>query len=84
MQLLANDVTVNDQPKFLANNLTEEYHAIISPRNDRYKIPLCLQSLTSYLTTSNPTVEYFETYPKIELTYMYLGWNPSLPSFSEQ
>ena len=47
MQLQMNDVIVNDQPKLLTDNPTEEYYAIISTRNDRYKIPLCLQVVNS-------------------------------------
>ena len=47
MQILMNDVIVNDQPKLLTDNPTEEYYAIIYTRNDRYKIPLCLQGVNS-------------------------------------
>ena len=46
MSLRMNDVIVNYQPKFLTNNLTEEYHAINSPGSDRYKIALHLQGVT--------------------------------------
>ena len=79
-----NDVILNKQPKLLTNNLMEENHAIISPKNERYNIPLRLQGVTSYLTTWKTTIEEFEKLPRIELTYMSPEWNPSLPSFYEQ
>ena len=70
MQILMNDVIVNDQPKSLTDNMTEEDHAIISPGNDRYRIPLYLQGVTYYFTTWKPTIEEFETCPRIDLKYM--------------
>ena len=79
-----NDVIVNVQPKFLTNNPTEECHAIILPGNDRYKIPLRLKGNTSYFTTRKLTIEEFDTWLRIELTYMSPEWNPYFHSFSKQ
>ena len=70
MKIQMDDVIVNYQPKFFTNNTTEEYHEIISPVNDRYKLPLHLWVITSYLTTQKHTIVDFETYPRIDLTYM--------------
>ena len=71
MKLWMNDVIVNIRPKFLTHNLTEEDHAIIPPRNDRYRISLRLQGINFYFTTRKPTIAQFETCPMINLTYMF-------------
>ena len=51
MQISLNGVRVNNQPKFLTKNPSDETHAIIFPdyesKDRKYPIPLSLKGVTS-------------------------------------
>ena len=62
MQLQDNDVLVNDEPKHMALNPTEEHHSIFVPGNSKQE-PLRIQFLiigvTSYFPSWKPTKEEY-------------------------
>ena len=78
MQLQDNDVRVNDEPKYLAPNLSQEHHSItILEANDipTLRIPLCINGVTSYFPTQRPTKEEYEKCTlRLELTAKSPEW----------
>ena len=63
MQLRDNAVRVNDEPKYLAPNLSQEHHLIIIPEANNVPtlcIPLRINGVTSYFPTRRPTKEEYE------------------------
>ena len=72
MQLRDNDVRVNDEPKYLALNPSQEHHLITLPEaNDvpAKRIPLHIIGVTCYFPTRGPTKEENEKcMPRLELT----------------
>lgn len=72
MQMRMHDIQVNECPKFLDANPTDDSHSIIIPddgEGEPYKIPLSLHGVTSYFPTRRPTQEEFETCRRFDLTY---------------
>ena len=68
LQLRDHGVLVNDEPKFLATNPTDDHHAITLPSmtmndGEPFQIPLTYQRVTSYFPTRRPTREEYETTP---------------------
>ena len=55
MQDRVNDLTINELPKYLASNPTNETHSIIVPDPDdpeqRVILPLAIRGVTTYLLT---------------------------------
>ena len=90
MQCRVNDVTINDCPKFLTKDPTEETHAIIvtDPTDQRgsLTLPLTLQGVTSYLPVSKPSLQDWNAgrFPVIELTSEQLPWDPSDMTYQQQ
>ena len=88
MQLRANDVEVNERPKFLPRSLTDSSHAIIIPSEGcdmRLTIPLSLKGVTSYFPTRKQTREEYErASTRFELTSEVPEWNPHTNLFSDQ
>jgi hypothetical protein len=86
LQLRTNDVTVNERPKFLTVNPTDEDHSIIvrSPGEDEFRIPLAIRGTTSSFPTRKPTAEEYSECRHIELTYDDPTWDPSTKSYAEQ
>ncbi|KAL3757456.1 hypothetical protein ACHAWU_006663 [Discostella pseudostelligera] len=93
MQCRVNDVTVNDLPKFLAVDPTENKHAIIFQDVDpddgpsrSVTLPLELKGVTSVLNVSVPTTDEFASHmcTRLEFTSEHLIWDPNDPSFGDQ
>jgi len=66
MQLRDNGILVNDKPKHMALNPTDDHHCIIIPGShdrDQFWIPLWIKEVTSYFPTWKPTMEEFEGTP---------------------
>ena len=72
MQVRMNDVKLDDKPKFLTEDPTNESHAISCEDNTEtlINITLALKGATSYFPTRKPTKHEFENCPRIELTYL--------------
>ena len=70
MQVRMNDVKVDDKPKFLTEDPTNESHAISCEDNTgtQINITLDLKGVTSYFPTRKPTKHEFDNCPWIELT----------------
>ena len=88
MQLWDNNVRVNDEPKYLAPNPSQEHHSIIIPEaNDvpALCIPLRINGVTSYFPTRRPTKEeYKKCTLQLELTAESPEWDPQSMRFREQ
>jgi ribosomal protein L31E len=91
MQLRDNDLRVNDEPKYMALNPTDDHHAIVIPgKGDdatELRIPLALQGVISYFPSSKPTQEEYESTDLdlcLDLTYESPEWDPSSPMYGEQ
>lgn len=88
MQCRVNDVRVNDTPKFLTDNPTEETHAIVAhdEYNDKVVLPFMLKGVTSYLPVRSLTQEEFDRNEavRVHLTNQDLTWDPSSGIYEEQ
>ena len=91
MQMRDNDVRVNDEPKSLVLNPTDDHHAILVPPNDGQeeylRIPLALHGVTSYFPTRKPTRQEYEACDMdqiLHLTSESLEWDPKSKHFQEQ
>ena len=88
MQCRVADVEVNDCPKFLTNNPTEDSHCIIAhdEHGARVVLPLILRGVTSALNVHNITEQDWirEAALCITLTDKDLHWNPNSSIFEEQ
>ena len=76
MQVRMNDVKLDDKPKFLTEDPTDESHAISCEDNmgTPINIALALKGVTSYFPTRKPTKHEFENCRRIELTYLAPEW----------
>ena len=86
MQVRMNDVKLDNKPKFLTEDSTDESHAILHEDNmgTLVNIILSLKGVTSYFPTRKPTKHEFENCPRIELTYLISEWDPHSTMFQEQ
>jgi hypothetical protein len=91
MQLRDNGVRVNDEPKYMALNPTNETHALLVPRlhenDDPLLIPLSLYNVASYFPTRKPSREEFDSSDledHYELTYESPEWDPRSDDFANQ
>ena len=89
MQMRDNDLRVNDEPKSMVLNPTEDNHAIVVPTtgNESLRIPLALDGVISYFPTRKPTAEEYENTPLemiIDLTADSPDWEPNTTRFQEQ
>jgi hypothetical protein len=88
-QVRLNDVKIDELPKFLSADPTDETHAIVLPSDDGMKviIPLSLHGVTSYFTTFKPTVNEYEAAQEgvdlFHLTYDEPEWDPHSNDFHE-
>ena len=92
MQLRDHGLTVNDEPKYMALNPTEEHHAIMfcdhnAQGGGPLRIPLELHGVTSYFPSRKQTKEEYENTPEdlhIELTAKAPDWDPASKAFQQQ
>ena len=86
MQVRINDDKLDDKPKFLTEDPTNESHAISCEDNTGplINITLELKGVTSYFPTRKPTKHEFDNCPRIELTYLTPEWDPRSTTFQEQ
>jgi len=91
MQLRDNGLQVNDEPKHMVLNPSEDHHCIIIPASqerEQFRIPLWIKGVTSYFPTWKPSLEEFEGTPLdriIELTNETVDWDPQQETrFEEQ
>jgi hypothetical protein len=91
MQCRVNDVTVNEAPKFMVNDPTNQTHALTFPDpvhpSQTITLPLKLRGVISLLNVRTVTADEFydqETYPHVHLTSDTLTWDPSLTLYRDQ
>ncbi len=91
MQCRVNDVTVNETPKFMVNDPTDQTHALTLPDivhlSQTITLPLELQGVISLLNVRTVTADQFhdlETYPHVSLTSDALTWDPTMTLYHDQ
>ena len=86
MQLRDNDVILNETPKSMAEQPTEDNHSLLvtTDTKESLRIPLRLRGITSTLYVHKPTLYEYETLPQIELTNHDLEWDPQSPDYALQ
>ena len=87
MQCRVHGVTVNDIPKFLKKQPSNDDHVIIvdDATNGPTRIPLSLHGIVSYFPTRKPTRREYETCERhYTLTSKTPEWIPSSKSFEAQ
>ena len=91
MQLRDHGLRVNDEPKYMVADPTEDHHAIVGPTleasDEVFRIPLRLDGVISYFSTRKPSKDEWETTPdsnRIELTSESPPWDPLSEHFKEQ
>ncbi len=90
MQCPMNDVTVNDLPKFLATDPTDQMHALTltDPNNplQRVILPLILRGVTSVLNVRSMTIDEFNSHDhlRLHLTSETLTWDPRTNLYEQQ
>jgi hypothetical protein len=90
MQCRVNDVTINDLPKFLAANPSDQTHAltITDPNNPLQLVilPLTLRGVTLLLNVRTVTINEFNSqdYPRLHFTSETLTWDPTTHLYEQQ
>ncbi len=90
MQCRVNDVSVNDLPKFLAADPTDQTHALtLTNPNNRLQpviLPLTLRGVMSLLNVRSMTIDEFNShdYLQLHLTSETLTWDPTTDLYEQQ
>ncbi len=90
MQCRVNDVTVNNLPKFLAADPTDQTHALTltDPNNPLQPVilPLILRGVTSLLNVRSTTIDEFNSHDhlRLHLTSETLAWDPMTDLYEQQ
>ncbi len=90
MQCRMNDVIINDLPKFMAANPTDQTHALTmtDPNNPLQPVILLLtlRGVTSLLNVRTVTINEFNSqdYPQLHLTSETLTWDPTTNLYEQQ
>jgi hypothetical protein len=90
MQCRVNDVTIDETPKFLAHDPTDNTHALTikDPHNPVQTVilPLALQGVTLLINVRALTLDEWnsDAFPRLSLTSESLTWDPTTTHFSDQ
>ena len=85
MQMRMYDVKVNDIPKYLIENPTDQTHSIVlHEHGETLLIPLHLHGITSYFTSRKPAMEDYNNCTHFSATAVEPEWDPHDPTFSAQ
>jgi hypothetical protein len=91
MQCRVNDVTINETPKFMVQDPTDQMHALTLPDpvhpSQTITLPLELRGVISLLNVRTVTADQFydhETYPQVHLTSDTLTWDPTSTLYRDQ
>ena len=76
MQMRMYDVKVNDIPKYLTDNPTDQTHSIVFHESgETLLIPLHLHGVTSYFTSRKPTMEEYNNCTHFSATAVDPEWD---------
>jgi hypothetical protein len=90
MQCRVNDVIINDLPKFLATDPTDQTHALTLTDPDNplqlVTLPLILRGVTSLLNVRSTTINEFNShdYLRLHLTSETLTWDSTTDLYEQQ
>ncbi len=90
MQCRVNDMTINNLPKFLAANPTDQTHALTINDPDNplqlFILPLTLRGVTLLLNVRTVPINEFNSqdYPRLHLTSETLTWDPTTTLYEQQ
>ena len=86
MQMRENDIILNECPKSMMENPSEEHHSLVATTdtNETLRIPFQLRGVTSTILVTTPTAAEYQELPRIELTSPDLTWDPQNPDYATQ
>ncbi len=90
MQCRVNDVIINNLPKFLATDPTDQTHALTltDPKNPLQPVilPLILRGVTMMLNVRSTTIDEFNSHDhsRLHLTSETLTWDPTTDLYEQQ
>jgi hypothetical protein len=90
MQCCVNDVTINNLPKFLAADPTDQMHALTltNPNNPLQPVilPLILRQVTLLFNVRSTTINEFNSHDhvRLHLTSETLSWDPTTNLYEKQ
>ena len=89
VQLRDNDVYVNEEPKHMASNPTDDHHCIKVDMDggEPLVIPLAMHGVFSYFPTRKPTASEYERSElcmRVELTAELPEWDPTTDRFEKR
>ena len=85
MQMRMYDVKLNDIPKYLTDNPTDQIHSIVMhEKGETLLIPLHLHGVTSYFTSRKPTMEEYNNCTHFSATSVDPEWDTRDHYFSYQ
>jgi hypothetical protein len=82
-QMRVNGVVINECPKFLSPQPTDETYSLFFPSDD-IRLPLSIIGSTSFLHTRKPTRYEYENEQQLELSGEAPEWNPHSVDFAAQ
>ncbi len=90
MQCCVNDMIINDLPKFLAADPTDQTHALTLTDPDNplqpFTLPLTLRGVTLVLNVRSTTINEFSSHDhlRLHLTSETLTWDPTTDLYEKQ
>ena len=85
MQVRENDIILNEHPKSMTENPTNDTHALsgVTDTNELVRIPFLIRGVTSTFNVSKPTIYQYETLPRLTLTSGDLEWDPQSKTYEQ-
>ena len=85
MQVRENDIILNEHPKSMTENPTNDTHALsgVTDTNELVRIPFLIRGVTSTFNVSKPTIYQYETLPRLTLTSGDLEWDPQSNTYEQ-
>jgi hypothetical protein len=85
MQVRENDIILNEHPKSMTENPTNDTHALsgVTDTNELLRIPFLIRGVTSTFHVSKPTLKQYELLPRLTLTSADLTWDPQTKEYEQ-
>jgi len=83
MQVRENDIILNEHPKSMTENPTNDTHALsgVTDTHEMLRIPFLIRGVTSTFNVSKPTLQQYELLPRLTLTSADLTWDPQTKEY---
>jgi hypothetical protein len=85
MQVRENDIILNEHPKSMTENPTNDTHALsgVTDTNELLRIPFLIRGVTSTFHVSKLTLKQYELLPRLTLTSADLTWDPKTKDYEQ-